>query len=93
MEDDVCSSEGVGDCSTIVEVTFPEFYRGDCLAEETAMTECEDAVPGGGKAPAEVYAEEPSAAKHDAETPSRLYTFLGPGFNGTPSDIQRPHIA
>jgi hypothetical protein len=51
------------------------------------MTECEDAVPRGGKAPAEVYAKEPSAAKHDVETPSRLYTFLGPGFNGTPSNI------
>jgi hypothetical protein len=87
MEDNVCSLKGVSDCIAIGEVALPEFYRGECFAEETAMTKCDDAVPGGGKAPAEVYAKESSAAKHDAGTPSRLYTFLGPRFNGTPCNI------
>jgi hypothetical protein len=87
MENDVCSSEGVSDCSAIREIALPEFHRAECLAEETAMAECEDAVPSGGKAAAEVYAKEPSAAKHDAETPFRKYSFLGPRVNGAPFKV------
>jgi hypothetical protein len=62
MESDVRPSQGVSDSCTICEVALPEFYRCECLAEEAAMAECENAVPCSGKTTAEVYAKETSAA-------------------------------
>jgi hypothetical protein len=87
MESDVCPLQGVSDCCAICEVALPEFHRGECLAEEAAMAECENAVPRSGKTTAEVYAKEASAAQHDAETPSRLHTSFVLGANGAPSNI------